>query len=143
MESGLKAVKPSPSTPARVTDMKNALLLSLGVVALSSCVSTGYDSFEECVLREEQKGGSRYAAASYCRAEYPRERAPTANPFIDGTSEQQSSPWDWLQFPLGVLIVYPIWWVVSTRLGIGKMGRKEKRRRERRNEKRRREGRNE
>jgi len=38
--------------------MKNALLLSLGVVALSSCVSTEYDSFEECVLREEQKGGS-------------------------------------------------------------------------------------
>ena len=139
MESGQKKVKTSPTTPARVTDMKNALLLSLGVGALSSFVSTGYDSFEECVLREEQKGGSRYAAGSYCRAEYPSERAPTGNPFIDGTSEQQSFQWDRIVTSVKELVIL---------FGRGLVGvfvwgfwheakrerRKEKRRRERREE---------
>ena len=58
--------------------MKNALLLSLGVVALSSC---GYDSYEECVLRETQKGAERNVARDYCYGEYtPRGRRETASP---------------------------------------------------------------
>ncbi len=43
--------------------MKNALLLSLGVVALSS---RGYDSRDGCLLRETQKGGSEVYALRDC-----------------------------------------------------------------------------
>ena len=59
--------------------MKNALLLSLGVVALSSC---GYDSYEECVLRETQKMDVYHPSIvwDYCEAEFPRESRETASP---------------------------------------------------------------
>ena len=45
--------------------MKKALLLSLGVVALSSC---GYDSVEECYVVQEAKGVSSWTAGTYCRS---------------------------------------------------------------------------
>tara|TARA_B100000686_G_scaffold327748_1_gene386947 strand:+ start:31 stop:327 length:297 start_codon:yes stop_codon:yes gene_type:complete len=68
--------------------MKKILML-LGVIALASC---GYDSFEECVLRETQKGGDRNAAIGYCRYEFP---VPNDNPYIDDTFNQPpSNLWD-------------------------------------------------
>ncbi len=49
--------------------MKKILIL-VGVIALASC---RYDSFEECLLREQQKGGKSLEVTNYCFSEFPRE----------------------------------------------------------------------